>query len=494
MKIVFLTTEAVPFAKTGGLADVCGTLPARLAARGHQVSLIMPAFRQVFQSGQEIASTDESVLVQIAGKSVTARLLKAQFPGSTCDVWLIDQPQYFDRDHLYGDSQGDYWDNCERFAFFSRAALSAIDRLPWQPDIVHCNDWQTGLVPAYVANRFEDHPWMDQAATVMTIHNMAYQGQFWHWDMLLTGLGWDQFSPDRMEYYGHLNLLKSGLVFSDSITTVSARYAEEIQTSEHGCGLDGVLRNRSSVLAGIPNGVNYDIWDPSTDQHLDENYSIENWKVGKAANRSALREEFGLPDDPSVPLVGLVGRLADQKGWDLVIDLMNNWLSEGSPVQWIVLGTGDLKYHQSLSELASRFSKKLSVHLAFSDRLAHRIEAGSDIFMMPSRYEPCGLNQLYSLRYGSVPMVNPTGGLADTVTDATDEAIDRGTATGFYMSSFHSHALGEALSRAVSIYREQPEIWGQIVRTGMQQDWSWRRSAIRYEQLYRDTIARKLGT
>ena len=494
LKIVFLTTEAVPFAKTGGLADVCGTLPSRLAERGHKVTLIMPAFRQVFDCGQEIVSTDESICVEIAGKTVSARVARSQFPDSNCEVLLVDQPQYFDRDQLYGNEQGDFWDNCERFAFFCRAALSVIDRMEWTPDIVHCNDWQTGLIPAYVANKFEQYDWMDHAATVMTIHNMAYQGQFWHWDMLLTGLGWDQFSPDRMEYYGHLNLLKSGIVFADAITTVSARYAQEIQEPQHGCGLDGVLRSRSSVLAGIANGVNYEVWDPSNDQLIDQQYTVSNWQSGKAANRAALREEFGLPDESDTPLVGLVGRLADQKGWDLVIDLMNNWLAEGSPVQWIVLGTGDLRYHQALSELASKYSKKLSVHLAFSDRLAHRIEAGSDIFMMPSQYEPCGLNQLYSLRYGTVPVVNPTGGLADTVTDATDETIERGTATGFYMSSFHSHALGEALDRAVKIYREQPEIWGRIVRTGMQQDWSWRRSAIQYEQLYSDTLARKHGS
>ncbi len=493
LNIVILTTEAVPFAKTGGLADVCGSLPQQLAQRGHKVTVIMPAFRQVFSAGQTIEPTEHNVSVAIAGKTVNARLLKSHLPGDQCEVLLIDQPSYYDREQLYGDAQGDFWDNCERFTFFCRAALSAIDTLDSPPDVVHCNDWQTGLIPAYIANRFESHPWMDHVATIMTIHNMAYQGQFWHWDMLLNGLGWDQFTPDKMEFYGHLNLLKAGLVFADSITTVSQRYAEEIQQPEFGCGLDGVLRNRHQVLSGIVNGVDYQIWDPATDEHLDAHYGIDDWKAGKRANRSALRQEMGLEDNPEIPLIGLIGRLADQKGWDLVTEMMNNWLGEGSPVQWVVLGTGDHRYHQTLSDLASRYSKRLAVHLGFSDRLAHRIEAASDMFLMPSRYEPCGLNQLYSLRYGTVPIVNPTGGLSDTVTDANEETVRLQTATGFHMSHYNARSLGETLDRAVTTYRENPGVWDQIVATGMQQDWSWQQSATRYEQIYLETIDRLHG-
>ncbi|MEZ6089778.1 MAG: glycogen synthase GlgA [Pirellulaceae bacterium] len=491
MNIVIATSEAVPFAKTGGLADVCGSLSLQLRKLGHNVTVIMPAFRQVFKCGLPIEPTEISFPVAIAGKSVSARILRSHLPDSDCEVLLVDQPVYFDREGLYGDAQGDYWDNCERFAFFCRAALSAIDQLDSPPDIVHCNDWQTGLIPAYIANRFDSHPWMMHATSVMTIHNMAYQGQFWHWDMLLTGLGWDQFTPDKMEFYGHLNLLKTGIVFADAITTVSERYAQEIQQPDHGCGLDGVLRLRRHLLTGIVNGVDDQIWNPATDPHLESNYDIDNWKAGKHANRSAIRTEFGLDDDPDLPLIGLVGRLAEQKGWDLVTDLMNNWLGEGTPAQWIVLGTGDLRYHQTLSELAARFGKRLAVHLGFSDRLAHRIEAAADIFLMPSRYEPCGLNQLYSLRYGAIPVVNPTGGLADTVVDATEQSIHERRATGFYMHGYHTRALGEALDRAVSLYRDHPTAWEQLVLTGMRQDWSWKRSAVRYEQLYQETIERE---
>ena len=497
LHVVFLTTEAVPFAKTGGLADVCGALPAELARRGHQCSVIMPAFRQIYASGLHIEPTDTSFAVSIGDNIVGARLLVSRLPESDVTVYFIDQPQYFNRPALYGDAQGDYLDNCERFAFFCRGALQAITRLDLQPDIVHCNDWQTGLIPAYVRTDFENHPWMRKAATVMTVHNLAYQGRFWHWDMLLTGLDWTYFNPAGMEFYGHLNLLKTGLVFADSLSTVSPQYAREIQTNEHGCGLEGVLANRSRDLTGIINGVDTKLWNPKTDSLLTTNFNIDSWKEGKASNRSEIRAEFGLSDDPNMPLVGLIGRLAEQKGWDLVIDAMGRMLDEDRPIQWVVLGTGEARYQHALQSLADQFPKKLGLCLGFSNELAHRIEAASDIFLMPSRYEPCGLNQLYSLIYGAVPVVNPTGGLADTVVDTNDETLRDKTATGFFLPFFSTEGLIDALWKAALIRWDSPSTWAQIVETGMRQDFSWERSAEEYENLYIETVekkARRLAT
>ncbi len=406
MDIVFFSTEAVPLAKTGGLADVCGVLPRKLEARGHQVALFMPAFRQVAQSGLRIELTDIHVNIPVAGKTISGRILKTQLPESRVPVYLIDQPELFDRDALYGDSRGDYLDNCKRFVFFCRGGLQAIDALGLQPEIVHCHDWQAGLIPAYLATKLDRRPWMDRVATLLTIHNLAYQGQFWHWDMLLTGLGWEYFNWQQMEFYGQLNLLKTGLVFADALSTVSPRYADEIKQPTNGCGLDGVLRARAESLVGITNGVDYETWDPEHDLHLDAPYDPDRWETGKAINRAAICQDLGLEGNSDWPLVGLVGRLADQKGWDLVIEVMQHWLSEHRPVRFAVLGTGEMRYQQRLGELAAQYPQQLGVHLGFSDRLAHRIEAGSDIFLMPSRYEPCGLNQLYSLRYGAVPVVN----------------------------------------------------------------------------------------
>lgn len=489
--MIFLTTEAVPFAKTGGLADVCGALPIELASRGHRPLVLMPAFPQIHLAGVPIETTDISFAVPINDKIVGGRLLRSKLPGSEVPVYFIDQPQYYGRPALYGDAAGDYGDNCERFAFFCRAALQAITRLGCGADILHCNDWQTGLVPAYVRTEFERHPWMRKAATVLTVHNLAYQGHFWHWDMQLTGLPWEYFNPGGMEFYGHLNLLKTGLVFADSLSTVSPQYAKEIQTPEHGCGLDGVLRDRAADLVGIINGVDQSIWDPRTDPHLVKTYDEQTYMEGKSANRTALRAEFDLPDESRVPLIGLIGRLADQKGWDLVIEAMRDELERDSPMQWVVLGTGDPRYHKSLQELADEYPNRLGLRLGFSNSLAHLIEAAADMFLMPSRYEPCGLNQLYSLRYGTVPVVNPTGGLADTVVDTTAETLAAGAATGFHMREYSVDALVAALWRGALIYWDDPQNWARIVQTGMRQDWSWRKSAAEYERLYSKTRLRK---
>lgn len=509
MDIIFLSTEAVPFAKTGGLGDVCGSLPTALAQRGHRVALIMPAFASIHRSGLAIEPTELSFAIPIRDAIVGARLLRAELPGGEhpVEVYFIDQPRYFDRPGLYGDAQGDYADNCERFAFFGRAALEAIRCLQRPVQIVHCNDWQTGLVPAYMALKQPAYDWMKQARSIFTIHNLAYQGQFWHWDFPLTGLDWKYFHPDALEFYGHLNFLKSGIVFADTITTVSPTYAREIQTPDFGCGLDPLLRSRGDSLRGIINGIDDQLWNPATDKHLrlpggaeaadagegvagePGNYDVRNWQTGKALQKGWLQETFGLETNPALPLIGLIGRLADQKGWDLVIEVLRWHLEQQRPVQWVILGTGEQRYHEGLSELAQQHRRMFGLKLGFSDPLAHRIEAAADLFLMPSRYEPCGLNQLYSLRYGTVPIVTATGGLADTVVDATAETLANGAATGFHVPQFSATALDATVGRALRLWAHEKKTWKNLVETGMNQDWSWRRSAAQYEALYVEALS-----
>lgn len=490
MNIFMATSEATPFAKTGGLADVCGALPVALSKLGHEVAVIMPAYRQIHQSGQPIEPTGVKFDIPIGSRILTGRLLRSHLPGSRVPVYLVDQPEYFDRPELYRERGEDYRDNCERFVFFSRSVLDAIQLLDLPVDVIHCNDWQTGLLPAYLQIEYRHAHGYEEIASLLTIHNMAYQGQFWHWDMLLTGLDWKYFNWRQMEFWGQLNLLKTGLVFADAITTVSPTYAREIQTPLHGAGLEGVLQQRQDVLTGIVNGVDYGLWDPAHDAHLPRTYGPDSWQAGKATCKTRLQEELGLPHAPQTPLIGLVGRLADQKGWDLVADLMHTWLAH-EDVQWAVLGTGERKYHELLTRLAAEYPSRLAVRLEFSDRLAHRIEAGADIFAMPSHFEPCGLNQLYSLRYGTVPVVRRTGGLADTITDATPENLEARTATGFVFDEYSLPAFGTALRQACDVYRAAPGTWAQLVQTGMTQDWSWSKSAHDYVRVYEDTLRRR---
>ena len=489
MNILLATSEAVPFAKTGGLADVCGALPLALESLGHSVKIVMPAYRQAKNSGQPLEPTGVQFDVPIGKKIVRGRYLRSKLPDSNVEIILVEQDDYFDREELYRFDGADYKDNCERFVFFCRAAMESIRLLDLEVDVIHANDWQTGLLSALHKIEYSAAPGYDNLATVMTIHNMAYQGVFWHWDMLLTGLDWKYFNWHEMEFYGNLNLLKTGLVFSDAITTVSPTYADEIRNSDLGCGLQDMLNHRSDVLSGIMNGAEYRIWDPAIDPHIASQYSIENWQEGKAACKADLQKSMGLPVDPSTPVIGLVGRLVDQKGFDLVARIIEHW-AVSSNAQWAILGTGEPDYHRLLENLASTHPNKLGVRLEFSDQLAHKIEAGADIFLMPSRYEPCGLNQLYSLKYGTVPVVFETGGLADSITNASDENLANKTANGFSFAHYDAASLEEALGRACFMHSSRRDAWEQIVATGMAQDWSWSQSAGKYVELYEATVAR----
>lgn len=488
MKIVLATSEAVPFAKTGGLADVCGALPIELARLGHQVTVIMPGYRSIRAAGLPIESTGVQVSIPIGRKSPIGKLLMSHLPGSDVPVYFVEHPDYYDRPDLYQSAGRDYPDNCERFVFFSRAVLEAIQQLDLEVDILHCNDWQTGLIPAYHKIEYRAVPRFERTTSLFTVHNLAYQGTFWHWDMLLTGLDWKYFNWQQMEFFGQLNLMKTGLVFADAVNTVSPRYAEEIQSAPLGCGLEGVLQQRRSVLSGIINGVDYTQWNPEVDSHLPVKYGPKNVREGKAQCKAALQQEFNLPrDNGGAPLIAFVGRLSEQKGIDLIVPVIQEWV-QSTNAQWLILGTGDAKYQEQLLTLSQRHPQKVAVKLEFSERLAHLIEAGADMFMMPSRYEPCGLSQLYSLKYGTVPIVRATGGLADTVVNATDENLTSGTASGFTFHDYSSFALSETLRRAVAMFT-RPDDWAKLVASAMKQDWSWSRSAREYTALYERTLA-----
>jgi starch synthase len=482
------TSEAVPFAKTGGLADVCGALPLELARLGHRPMVVMPAYRQSMDCGARVEPLGIEFIVPVGSKTVTGHLLKSSLPGGDVPVYLVEQADYFDRAELYRTNDKDYPDNCERFVFFCRAVMEAIRLLDLEVDLIHANDWQTGLIPAYLKLEYCRLPRYSRTACLFTIHNLAYQGTFWHWDMLLTGLDWKYFNWHQMEFFGKLNLLKTGLVFADAINTVSPRYAEEIQTEQFGCGLEGVLQYRRGVLSGILNGIDTRVWSPAEDPYLAANYRANSVDQGKPACKAALQKELGLAQEPGIPLVGMIGRLADQKGFDLVARIVPEW-AEKLKLQWAVLGTGDAKYEKQFRKFAKQYPGTFAARLDFSDLLAHRIEAGCDMFLMPSRYEPCGLNQMYSLAYGTVPVVRETGGLADTIVDANPRTLADGTANGFSFSEDGPVALNETLGRAVEAYAA-PDVWGRLVATGMRQDWSWSRSAEQYGELYRRTVER----
>ncbi|MFN0199249.1 MAG: glycogen synthase GlgA [Planctomycetaceae bacterium] len=490
MKILFASSEAVPYSKTGGLADVSAALSRALAQCGAEVWVITPNYKSVSkyleQHGVTPIRCGAQLRIRLGNKLVEGQLFTTVLPGTSVPVILVDQPGYYQRPDLYQNGGHDYADNCERFIFFSRSVLEAARILGFQPDIVHVNDWQTGLVPALLALEGRHLPPRMQMRSVLTIHNLAFQGNFWHWDMLLTGLDWKYFNWHQMEFFGQLNLLKTGIVFSDQITTVSPTYAREIQTSEFGCGLQGVLQTRHDDLVGILNGVDTSIWNPANDPYLTQKYDIDTAAAGKAACKADLQREFGLPIKADVPLAGMISRLTEQKGIDLVTDHLSSLIDAG--MQIVFLGSGDSRYESALQEAAKKWPAHIGVKIGFDDGLAHRIEAGADMYLMPSRYEPCGLNQMYSLQYGTIPIVHSVGGLADTVTPVSDETLASGRATGFSFKEYTSDEFMKQVYQAVELY-SQREKWTQLVQNGMRQDGSWSHSARSYMALYERALS-----
>ena len=500
--IVLACSEVVGFAKTGGLADVAGSLPRALAKQGHRCAVMMPLYRAARLSQQPLHPTEHVLAVSIGDRVLPARLWQSTLPNSEVPVFLIEQPALFERDdphtrntiyqqtNLKGEKI-DYPDNCERYTFFCRAVMEAIPAVGFPVDILHANDWQTGLLPVYLREVYRHHPAYRSIRSVFTIHNISYQGVFPAREYPLTGLDWKYFNYRQLEFYGQFNFLKAGLVFADWINTVSPTYAREIQTTYFGCGMEGILTERRDRLSGVVNGIDPDFWNPATDPYLPAHFSVDHFSEGKALCKKALQERFQLDVQPRLPLLGMVARLVQQKGVDLVIKSFRELMD--IPVQLVILGEGDRNYMNLLEAYQKTSPRQFGLSFTFDEGLAHLIEAGSDLYLMPSLYEPSGLNQLYSLRYGTPPIVRSTGGLADTITDTNEDTLQQGTATGFRFTAYTSEALLGAVRRAVDMYSNQPQRFYQVVRQGMMQDWSWDRAAIAYEEIYRRLIAEREG-
>lgn len=471
--IIMVASEASPFSKTGGLADVAGALPLALKRLGCRVTLFLPFYRETASRGIAVEQTGLRVTVPLGVREVEAEVLKAV--DAEVPTYFIKRDELFDRGSLYGTPEGDYFDNLERFAFFSRAVLETLRERRFEPDIIHCNDWQTSLIPAYLRDVYKNDLCFARTATVLTIHNIAYQGIFAPELYPLTGLSPALFNPEGCEFWGRLNLLKAGIVYSDCLSTVSSAYSREIQTPEYGYGLEGVIQKRKAVLHGILNGVDYNEWDPSSDRLIPANYSEDDLS-GKDTCRKALLKEFGLKLKKGTPVVGMVSRLADQKGFDILIEAIDEIMALDMVL--VILGTGDKVYQEALKVLSAKYPQKLSVKIAFDARLSHLVEAGSDIFLMPSRYEPCGLNQIYSLRYATVPLVRATGGLDDTVRDFSGQ-----DANGFKFEEYAADGLVAKLKEALSVYKDRPK-WLALMKRGMAEDFSWEAAAGGYIELY----------
>ena len=491
LRVVIAASEAVPFSKTGGLADVAGALAKSLDQLGHDVTLFLPDYfllRQNKASLPPIHDTGLRFSIPMNGRAVSGAVNWTTLPNTYVRVLLVRQPEYFDRRHLYQEHGHGYADNCERFCFFSRSVLEICRQMILRPDVMHCNDWQTGVVNGLLQTQYNGRPGFERTGSVMTLHNMAYQGRFWHFDLPLTGMDWRHFNQNQMEAWGDLNLLKTGIAFADQITTVSPTYATEICTSDGGYGLEGLLSHRRDDLVGILNGIDDDVWNPETDQLIPAPYSIDTVAEGKRQCKAHLQKRMNLDQRADVPILGMVSRMADQKGFDLVTGAAERILSQD--LQMVFLGTGDPYYEGQLRDLAHRYPGKVAAEIGFDESLAHQIEAGADMFLMPSRFEPCGLNQMYSLRYGTVPIVRKVGGLADSVENFASESESLPTATGFVFVDYSKELLAETIEKAVGIYH-RPDIWSQIVRNGMSRDWSWTRSAHEYVAVYRKAMERR---
>lgn len=478
-KILFASSEVHPLIKTGGLADVSGALPQTLYRLGEDIRIILPAYPRVLASLDHVTQMSE---LSLLGQRV--RLLSGHMPHTGLPVWLVAHPSFSERPgNPYVAPDGKDWeDNAWRFGLFCHAiAEIALNRarLDWQPEVVHCNDWQTGLVPALLALSPR------RPASVFSVHNMAYQGIFPWAAFHQLGLPPQYWQPAALEYYGNLSFMKAGLVFADRISTVSPTYAREIQTPEFGYGLDGVLRERQQHLSGILNGIDTDIWNPADDPALPLAYDADTLD-NKSSCKTFLQEEMGLPRRAEAPLFGFIGRLVEQKGIDWVMEVLPRL--EDLEAQFVFLGSGEKRFQRQLQTWQESHPQRIAVRIGYDEHLAHRIEAGCDIFLMPSRFEPCGLNQMYSLRYGTPPLVKDTGGLADTVIDANRENLAAGTANGFVFREDDADAVEKTIRRAARLFASQPQTWRQIQQSGMGRDFSWEHSARQYQQLYQRAL------
>ncbi|MBI4388697.1 MAG: glycogen synthase GlgA [Nitrospinae bacterium] len=486
LKILLASSEVHPFAKTGGLADMAGSLPSALSGLGHDVRVIMPYYKCVSGGSHEIRPANAHVDVPVGPVRQRGWLFEGRLDGGL-PVYLVNNQAYYYRDQLYGENGRDYRDNAERFIFFSRSILEACKALSFRPDIVHCHDWQTGLVPAYLKTVYAGDDFFRNTRSVFTVHNLGYQGNFPSFYLQAANLPWESFTPEGVEFYGHFSFLKTGLVFGDMLTTVSPSYGKEILDPEFGFGLDGVLRKRGKDLSGILNGADYREWDPARDPLIKKNYGPGSL-AGKIACKKDLIRKFSLKVDEKAPIVSMVTRLSRQKGIDLVMEGADALLKAGAA--FTLLGSGDPAYQDFFVELSKRHRDRCACLIGFDETSAHRIMAGSDILLVPSFYEPCGLTQIYGLKYGAVPLVRAVGGLRDTVQEFNPRT---GQGAGFKFMPFESKQMLKAARKALAVYKDK-DLWRRLLANGMSKDYSWDRSAARYCGLYLKALKKPART
>ena len=481
MKIAFVSTEIVPFAKSGGLADVAGSLPIDLAMLGCEVKLFMPKYFRIDESVHKLRYNWDigEMPIRINGILRSVHIHQSNLPNSDIDVYFIDCPHYFHRNRIYTDD----FDEDERFILFSKAIIETLQRMQWIPDVIHCNDWQTGLIPLLLKDNYNWDKAFDKTGTLFSIHNIGYQGRFSKSVLFSAEINGKYFYPDGpVEQDGGVSFMKAGISFSDIINTVSNTYAHEILTPEFGSGLEKALKQREEDLFGILNGVDYDVWNPKTDKYLPFNYSFDDLN-GKLNNKKFLLEHFDIPFNEDIPLIGIISRMVSQKGFDIFADAVNDLMN--LEAHWIILGAGEDKFEDLFRRLSNQLPGKVGSYIGYNNELSHLIEAGADMFLMPSRYEPCGLNQIYSLKYGTVPIVRKTGGLADTVKDWDEEnyyGFDHGNGFSFY--DYSGYALFKSVERAINTFK-QKDVWKKIQLNGMRLDFGWKQSAEKYLELYK---------
>lgn len=481
LKILYASSEVVPFAKTGGLADVAGSLPKALKNLGHDIRIILPKYKGITKEKFEIKKVIKGIEVKIGDRKELVEILETKIPETEVIVYLVSHAEYFgSREELYQVKGKDIENNCERFTLFSKTIPLFLKKINWKPDIVHCNDWQSALTIAYLKITYKEDPFFGKTATTYSIHNMAYQGVFPKEKSIVLGLPQEIISK-ALEFYGNIALTKAGFAFADVINTVSENYAKEIQTPEYGHGLDALLKARSKDVYGIVNGLDYDLWDPATDKFIVKKYSKETLQ-NKLENKLVLQKEHSLPVLPDIPIIGMITRLVDQKGLDILARTLEEIMH--LRCQLVILGIGDPKYHKLLEEEKKKYPKHIGINLCFDAALAQRIYAGSDMFLMPSRYEPCGLGQLISFKYGTIPIVRATGGLADTVKDFDPATGER---DGFVFKEYTSSALLETVKEAIESYKDK-QSWKELQLKVMDYDYSWEASAKKYVTLYNKAL------
>lgn len=487
MKIAFAASEVVPFAKTGGLADVSGALPIELEKLDHVVKVFMPNYSSVDEEKFDLehVAWASPMPIRVAGIAYDVNIYKSLLPGSKVEIYFIDSPHFFKRHNLYTDE----WDEDQRFICFAKSVIETLQRLKWAPDVIHCNDWQTGLIPLYIKDNYSWDKLFDHTSTLFTIHNVGYQGKFTPQTLLNGEIDHKYFiDGGKVEHEGLVNFLKTGISFADVINTVSETYAKELLTTEYAHGMEKVLQYREKDFYGIINGVDYSIWNPGTDNLIPHNYSINDLS-GKEQNKKELLKHFSMPYKKAVPLIGIVSRFAIQKGFDLIQSALSGLMELDA--QWVILGSGEKEYENTFKALQDQIPGKVGVHIGYHEKLAHLIEAGADIFLMPSQYEPCGLNQIYSLKYGTVPVVRKTGGLADTVHDWEERTSENpNSGTGFSFVEYNSLEMIKSLQRALNAYQNK-SIWERIQLNGMKKDYSWKHSALKYEELYQTANSKR---